>query len=115
MRGHDEALALFGPHSRRAAFRGCYLRRGCSGGNPPDLGAGMTKLEQVARAISDRLLERHILMDSYVAAECARAAVESLREPDEAMLDAGNGQLDCANERQCWRAMVDAILSEKPE
>ncbi len=40
----------------------------------------------------------------------ARAAIEAMREPTEAMVIAGGKQLDCAFERQCWRAMIDAAL-----
>jgi hypothetical protein len=73
----------------------------------------MTKLEQVARAIAKSEGLNEDWTKQYL--RHARAAVEALREPSEAMLDAGNRQLDCANERQCWQAMLDAILSEKPE
>lgn len=53
--------------------------------------------------------------------ECARAALQAMGEPTDAMLEAG---LDCgawgpigdsrvdADEMKCWRAMIEAALSE---
>jgi hypothetical protein len=76
----------------------------------------MTKLEQVARAIQDKLLERHIVMLSVDAADAARAAVEALREPARCQTDAlYDLRWKNINSDIVWQAMVDAILSEKPE
>jgi hypothetical protein len=41
---------------------------------------------------------------------CARAAIEAMREPTDAMIDAGGA----ATPRIAWRAMIDAALDEKP-
>jgi hypothetical protein len=44
----------------------------------------------------------------------ARAAIEAMREPDEAMLDAGvNFRERNARTEQIWQAMVDEALKEK--
>ncbi len=47
----------------------------------------------------------------------ARAAIEAMREPDDAMDDAGNLLLDADLDRDesaanVWRAMIDAALKE---
>lgn len=53
--------------------------------------------------------------------ECARAALQAMREPTEAMLEAGldsgfwgsiEGSDADATESKCWRAMIEAALSE---
>lgn len=73
----------------------------------------MSKIEEVARAIggdvwescSDRMKEQFRAQ--------ARAAIEAMREPTEAMLDRGPGEpyLDA----EVWRKIVDAALAEGPK
>jgi hypothetical protein len=81
----------------------------------------MTKLEQVARAIAD--YEAAFLLDtgcvnpggkSYALGK-ALAAVEALREPTEGMQAAANSMTDLWPPKDIWYAMIDAILSEKPD
>lgn len=81
----------------------------------------MTKLEEVARAICvarDRPPENWEWYE-----EAARAAIAALREPTEAMKDAGSDpHFDIhwcvhADGRPCevddvWKAMIDALLAE---
>jgi len=77
----------------------------------------MTPIERVARAIDptafgsfdgeppvvrQRGKERQIM-----ALKAARAAIEALREPSDAMLEAQFGQPSPAD---CWRAMIDAAI-----
>lgn len=85
----------------------------------------MTKLEEVARAMAalydERLIEipspgywdRH----SEDWADLARAAVEALREPNEAQYEALSAT-DLAwrdlNSTKVWQTYIDAILNEKP-
>jgi hypothetical protein len=66
----------------------------------------MTKLEQVARAISDRLLARHVVMLDDQAIDAARAAVEALRDVSFSILGA---------EPLEWNDVIDLILNEKTE
>jgi hypothetical protein len=81
----------------------------------------MTKLEQVARAIADYWRE-HGFDPSEPSEGAARAAVEAMRYPGEAAVQfgdavrgnhadypGGNGT------ENVFRAMIDAILSEKPD
>ena len=86
----------------------------------------MTKLEEVARAICEAI---PFGVDQADAAKAARAAIEALREPTEAMKEAGAygptsfsygddnsfsyiGEDDA---RSCWQSMIDAILKEGDE
>jgi hypothetical protein len=84
-----------------------------------------TKVESVARALAER---SDIPQGGYGGWEAwlgpARAAIEAMREPTEAMLDAGVDRWDThhpgatethQNERATWRAMIDAALSETRE
>lgn len=85
----------------------------------------MTKLEEIERAC---LLEiEHAVeyaeesgMDPYlIAKKVARAAVEAMREPTQAMREAGGSELPLDEDfweaaSDCWSAMIDSILNEKP-
>lgn len=42
----------------------------------------------------------------------ARAAIEAMREPTDAMVDAAYGRERTGTERGNWRAMIDAALTE---
>ena len=71
----------------------------------------MTKLEEIAKAISGSGVTSHASMRK------ARAAVEALRKPTPAMLTAAFARQTREEliYEGVWRAMVDAILNEKPE
>jgi hypothetical protein len=77
----------------------------------------MTKLEQVARAIADALnMEQSPHMyEPEDTLRAARAAVEVLREPTAHMISEGYDHFEHGGSEAVWPAMVDAILSEKPE
>lgn len=56
----------------------------------------------------------------------ARAVLEAIREPSEGMVKEGAYQIPCgqgveegppnaSDAKDCWQAMIDAALSEKPE
>jgi hypothetical protein len=75
----------------------------------------MTKLEQVARAIREKMLQEHVLMRPEQAAAAARAAVEALREPTEGMIRAVMMDHMDDGPGAVWGRMIDAILSEKPD
>ena len=88
----------------------------------------MGKLHEVAERLLNVMRRRNGLPDTALEnmlpehraewLEDARAAVETLREPDDGMVDAmsggsgddfeGTGEPD----RQAWRAAIDAILAE---
>lgn len=85
----------------------------------------MSMIEKVAAAIDKHMPDQPTKEDIR---EAARAAVEALREPSEAILNAAD---ECKREsnkdfpptefesaidpsgEEYWRAMIDAILSEK--
>ena len=77
----------------------------------------MTKLEEVALAIGRVLEDAH----EMACKEAARAAIEAMREPTEAMMDAGwNAQPEddidgplSVSVRAPYRAMIDAALGEE--
>jgi hypothetical protein len=67
----------------------------------------MTMIERVERALRNA--------ESYDASliEMARDAIAAMREPDEAMLDAGvNFRERNARTEQIWQAMIDAAIGE---
>ena len=69
-----------------------------------------TMIEQVARALL--VADRSAITPDYYQ-RMARAAIEAMREPTEAMLDAGvNFRERNARTEQIWQAMIDAALSE---
>jgi hypothetical protein len=76
----------------------------------------MTKLEQVARAMAVADGDGDRVRDHWLRR--ARSAVEALREPNKVMEDAGyltDPYNIGVSPPACWRAMIDAILSEKSE
>lgn len=100
----------------------------------------MTMLEKVARAVDEALNDNSIAfmkpsgVDSETVRQCreadtkrafraARAAIEAMREPTEAMVEAdmplgGYGFGDdvySADPKEVWQAMIDAALAEKPQ
>jgi hypothetical protein len=83
----------------------------------------VTKLEQVARAIMANISHDPDYEDCMRA---ARAAVEELREPTEAMIEAGRiaiveyreNRREIMNSEFAelgYRSAIDAILNEKPD
>jgi hypothetical protein len=86
----------------------------------------MTKLEQVARAITEAIALQRV--DPFSAAKfsgvnppikwdrVARAAVEALREPNEAMIQRG-WELIRGNLRpdEIFPHMIEVVLDERPE
>lgn len=81
----------------------------------------MTKLEEVARAIEAALDTDHQWPAKERATIAARAAIEALREPNEAMIEtwphhhcAMGATVMPENADANWRYMIDAILNEKP-
>lgn len=80
-----------------------------------------TMLERVARAIYENVSAGADDMESCIIA--ARAAIEAMRVPTEAMVDAGEGQVaELRNETstsytaaETYRAMIDtALLEQQP-
>lgn len=92
----------------------------------------MTPLERAARALHKDYVEGRIRMGvapsdlpawedlgpdgefSFYAP--ARAVIEAIREPSEAMWDAGDDHCphrDTANPTKVWAAMIDALLEER--
>ena len=70
-----------------------------------------TTIERVARALL--VADRSAITPDYYQ-RMARAAIEAMREPTEAMLDAGvNFRERNARTEQIWQAMIDAALKEK--
>lgn len=81
-------------------------------------------IERVARAIWNTKPGAKIhpwerlgtVRNDYLAE--ARAAIEAMRTPTEAMVRAGSEEFDPFvygnTETDCWHAMIDAALKEKP-
>jgi hypothetical protein len=69
----------------------------------------MTKLEQVALAISEFDLDGASGEYEQELMKAARAAVEALRDPSEALFDEGFPIGD-VRPSQIWSDMIDAIL-----
>lgn len=69
----------------------------------------MTMVEAIAKAIAPFL--SHECDDHSVP---ARAAIEAMREPTEAMKDAGVSTATPLALRLAWEAMIDAALTEVP-
>lgn len=68
-------------------------------------------VERVARAIAEARfgIGCPVDGDDRIA---ARAAIEAMREPTDAMVDAAYGRERTGTERGNWRAMIDAALTE---
>lgn len=82
--------------------------------------------EQESGFVVDTWPETHMSVDADAFRSAARAALEAIREPDEAMTDAGqqNPSIEgrplwkCTTDVQCsvrFTAMIDAILSQSQE
>ena len=76
-----------------------------------------TMIERVQSAIVNAVLREGDRIDPNVAEECARAAIEAMREPtphqisDRVIRAAGYaGDIDVV-----WRLMIDAALAERPD
>ena len=65
-------------------------------------------VERVAMAIANRMNEF-----PCTDLDCARAAIEAMREPTEAMCNSGDGRYwDDMTPRAMWQFMIDAALSD---
>lgn len=53
---------------------------------------------------------KQALLECKPGESMARAAIAAMREPTPDMLWAGDLQLDCGREKECWQAMIDAAL-----
>ena len=82
----------------------------------------MTKIAEIVQAMANiAVIERsegdNCFVDNWP--EIARAAVEAMREPTEAMISSGYGVWWGSDghddSRAIWPAMIDTILTEKPE
>ncbi len=81
-------------------------------------------IERVAKAIYLEFENRpdyaQLQMNGVIAEELARAAIEAMREPTEAMLEAAfkthNAQhLTAASYKKPWQAVIDKLLEDKKE
>lgn len=70
----------------------------------------MSMIEKVARAMceADNGAGYDARWDFYIP--MAKAAIHAMRDPTEAMLDAGHSQTDFAGD--AWQSMIDAALEE---
>ena len=89
-----------------------------------------TTLEKMALAIAAELQDAPVDMNTFswadvngwtrdMAFDCARAALQAIREPDEKMFSAADALSDgCSvfnpGPDAAFTAMIDAILNEKP-
>lgn len=71
----------------------------------------MTMIEKIARAMELDLAKRGILHSE--CALLARAALEAMREPTEAMFLVGNDTYEYDMTPERWCSMIDAALAEK--
>ncbi|WP_311267839.1 hypothetical protein [Sphingobium sp. WCS2017Hpa-17] len=80
----------------------------------------VTMIERAARAMYDNVQpewdwddpDAELLRRMY--RDNARAAIRALREPSDAVTNAGYNELLCYNSAgNAWRAMVDAVLAEQ--
>ncbi len=79
----------------------------------------MSKLEEIARAIAYTvgMEPNERCIDPETALKAARAAVEAMRDPTEAMITVAYLHADYdegVTPSQAWDSMIDAILNEKP-
>ncbi len=75
----------------------------------------MTKLEQVARALAMEDDEEFGSNAWEAYLPMARAAIEAMREPNEAMVFAAAECDEFNTFEEEWAAAIDAALSEKPD
>jgi hypothetical protein len=76
----------------------------------------MTKLEQIAETLKQKVLARHQILLDDVAMTMVRAVVEELREPSSHQYAAlaGTDKLwRDLNSDFVWKTYVDAILNEQ--
>jgi len=66
-------------------------------------------IERVARAIAEQ--NHGSTWDEWI--DEARAAIEAMREPTEAMINAGDRTDHDVEATMVWRAMIDEALGEK--
>ena len=73
----------------------------------------MKEIDRLARAISPdwRTMSANSKENARIT---VRALLRELREPTEAMSDAGTAQFMCRHEDtfEIWRAMIDALIAE---
>lgn len=82
----------------------------------------MEKIEQVARAILSKVPTGYGMTASE-AEDYARAAIEAMRKPTEAMKESGEtalsangiGDIEPDDSEVCFTAMIDAALKEGAE
>lgn len=72
-------------------------------------------VERVAAAIDDKLEECHVVLNFSQAQSIARAAIAAMREPTQAMIEAGaiSGAaepIEHSNFADAWRNMIDTAL-----
>lgn len=74
-------------------------------------------VERVARAIEAKMFAPDELpLDAALHAkyrDTARAAIAAMREPTDAMMNAGPGFVHIAIKAEIWQAMIDAALEGK--
>lgn len=76
----------------------------------------MGKVEEVARAIAKAQTQTESMWQAFLPE--ARAAIAAMREPTHHMIKAGGNAQTVrarANRWVCYRAMIDAALSEDKE
>jgi hypothetical protein len=68
-------------------------------------------IERVAKAMFDKFCPgiRYVDNDKVWYEEAAQCAIEAMKEPTEAMLDAGAYDLDMTLKQQ-WKLMIEAAL-----
>jgi hypothetical protein len=77
----------------------------------------MTPVERVGEALSAKCMALFGSTWSIdVRRELARAAIEAMREPTEAMVDAARAEMlmDPVRSANVFHVMIDAALNEKP-
>lgn len=79
----------------------------------------MTKLEEIAQAMLDKYCDLETPEGVEAWPLIARAAVEAMREPSEAMVQqfvsVQYGVYGDVEAKAIFQKMIDAILNEKPE
>jgi hypothetical protein len=67
-------------------------------------------IERVARAIADAFMEDYSEAPNLYD-EMAEAAIAAMREPTEAMIEAGRWPAEDDGPAACWQAMIGAALT----
>lgn len=68
-------------------------------------------LNEIIERVASKLYSLHIDISTTDAKILAKAAIEAMKEPTEAMLDAGAYDLDMTLEQQ-WKRMIEAALKD---